>query len=35
MWEEKEIPDSHEVRLLAAEVMVAVLENGSMKTLMG
>lgn len=35
MWEEKEIPDSHEVRLLAADVMVAVPEKGSMKTLMG
>lgn len=35
MWKEKEIPDSHEVRLLAAEVMVTVPEKGSVKTLMG
>lgn len=35
MWKEKEIPDSHKVRLLAAEVMVAVSEKGSAKMLMG
>lgn len=35
MWEEKEIPDSHEVRPLAAEVMMAVPEKGSVRMLMG
>ena len=35
MGKEKEIPGSHEVRLRAAEVRVAVSEKGSVKMLTG